>query len=174
MTSNKSCETMPEKKPLSHFQISLSSFCPFSWGWFTHLCLFWWFYRCFLSVSVFIIIPQPVPIQALNYSNIWNRQHSDGIHVSRVVDQATGSTYARFHLPLSLYKLCACTYVCQSHHVIWRRINSSTLGGRHSTEVAFMLLTQPIRARFSAFPRYFWISNFQKFGSWISWCRRDL
>ena len=46
----------------------------------------------FISIS-FIFIPQPVPIQALNYSNIWNRQHSDGIHVSRVVLEATGSTY---------------------------------------------------------------------------------
>ena len=44
----------------------------------------------FISISFY---HYPSAIQALNYSNIWNRQHSDGIHVSRVVLEATGSTY---------------------------------------------------------------------------------
>ena len=39
-------------------------------------------------------------------------------------------------------------------------------GGRHSTEVAVVLLIQLAQVRFSAFPRFFHIQ--------IYWCRRDL
>ena len=36
----------------------------------------------------------------------------------------------------------------------------TTMGGRHSTEVAPALLTQPTRIRFPAFPKFFSEKNF--------------
>ena len=45
--------------------------------------------------------------------------------------------------------------VLQCHAPGWLPLTTVRVGGRHSTEVAFALLTQQTRVRFSTFPRIF-------------------